>query len=250
MSSSPASLDADVNSLSTTSSTASSSCPPLVPNGRGGGCGGGKHASGPGSIITYIDCNSASHLLRHAPFLSPLDQGLDGDDDEGDEADVEVTQIELKVEASSAAPCLQVRRGSEPVLTTLHRSSSDDDVSDKKDNSKRWSTAIAVDSSSRRGCGTQTKRSSESLVSVNSDAMTSAPSISFRLLYCLISAASQPDMRSLFRRNMPIPAVAPVAPVALLVTAACLSLSLDVCVPVAPPPLARLVSRVPLSSRV
>lgn len=181
VSSSPASLDVDVNSLSTTSSTASS-CLPLVPSsarvvsaaGNKGAapCGqprgtsndkvrssAAAAASGPGSIITYIDCNSSSQLHRHQPFCSSSQEEAHDGDDEGED---DVTQA-----TATSASCLQVRRGSEPVLNAVHRFEADGDLLTANcDNSKRWSTAIAVDSSGRKGCCTQSERSSESLVSL------------------------------------------------------------------------------------
>lgn len=183
MSSSPASLDVDVNSLSTTSSTASS-CLPLVPTSARGAAVSGKvrqgaapcgqsrgtsndivrsssaAVSGPGSIITYIDCNSSSPLHRHQPFCSSSQEEAHDGDDEGED---EVTQA-----SPTSASCLQVRRGSEPVLNAVHRFQADEEdlLTANCDNSKRWSTAIAVDSSARKGCSTQSKGSSESLVSL------------------------------------------------------------------------------------
>lgn len=174
MSSSPASLDADVNSLSTTSSTASS-CLPLVPasSSRAAptpvsgktvtactqprGTSNVRSVSGPGSIITYIDCNNSRHTTQHqiaASFCPDIGQEDDADDEE------ETVTVQRK---SSESSCLQVRRGSEPVLTALHRT--DDSLIASSDNSKRWSTAIAVDSSARRGCTqSSSTQSSESMV--------------------------------------------------------------------------------------
>ena len=196
MSSSPASLDVDVNSLSTTSSTASS-CLPLVPVSCGGSgrapvsgkkgaapCGQSRGTSndivrsssaavsGPDSIITYIDCNSGSQLHRHQPFCSSSQEEAHDGDDEGED---EVTQT-----SPNSASCLQVRRGSEPVLNAVHRFEADEDLLTANcDNSKRWSTAIAVDSSGRKGCCTQSKRSTESLVSLllRPVVCTSSPSL-------------------------------------------------------------------------
>lgn len=183
MSSSPASLDADVNSLSTTSST-TSSCLPLVPtssrsvaaatpsvSGKSAApCGQSRGtsnvrpcASGPGSIITYIDCNNTRRNHKHQPF-SPIRPDHDDDDEEEADDEADVTVVQLKSKSTTSSSHLQVRRGSEPVLTALHRLEDNLTAAASSDNSKRWSTAIAVDSSGRQqSCS---RRSSESVVSV------------------------------------------------------------------------------------
>jgi hypothetical protein len=120
-------------------------------------------ASGPGSIITYIDCNSsqAAHQQRRQQSTS-FEDGDDGDDEGEDDP--------LAANSISTSACLQVRRGSEPVLNAVHRFQSDEEdlmTSNNCDNSKRWSTAIAVDSSARNGCSSQSQRSTESLVSLH-----------------------------------------------------------------------------------
>jgi len=69
--------------------------------------------------------------------------------------DVEITKDQIN---SCISVPLQVRRGSEPVLNRL---SPDIDVCNELDPTKRWSTAVAIDSKNNRNA------SNHSLVSAN-----------------------------------------------------------------------------------